>query len=70
MGTVQSLLPKADNTGFTPNLFAKKDRSNIDSDELAGFKKLAALYSRQTDVTINAQLKNGDLVEICHAQQT
>ena len=51
-------------------LFAKKDRDNIDSDELAEFKKLAALYSRQTDATINAEIKNGDLVEICHAQQT
>jgi hypothetical protein len=51
-------------------LFAKKDRSNIDADELAEFKKLAALYSRQTDETINTQIKNGDLVEICHAQQT
>jgi len=50
-------------------LFAKKDRGNIDTDELAEFKKLAALYSRQTDVTINAQIKNGDLVEICHAKQ-
>lgn len=48
-------------------LFAKKDRSNIDTDELAEFKKLAALYGRQTDETINAQIKNGDLVEICHA---
>ncbi len=51
-------------------LFAKKDRSNIDTDELAEFKKLAALYGRQTDKTINTQIKNGDLVEICHAQQT
>lgn len=51
-------------------LFAKKDRSNIDTDELAEFKKLAALYGRQTDETINAQIINGDLVEICHAQQT
>jgi hypothetical protein len=50
-------------------LFAKKDRGNIDTDELAEFKKLAALFSRQTDVTINAQIKNGDLVEICHAKQ-
>jgi hypothetical protein len=51
-------------------LFAKKDRSNIDTDELAEFKKLAALYGRQTDETINTQIKNGDLVEICHAQET
>ena len=51
-------------------LFAKKDRSNIDTDELAEFKKLAALYGRQSDETINTQIKNADLVEICHAQQT
>lgn len=51
-------------------LFAKKDRSNIDTDELTEFKKLAVLYGRQTDETINTQIKNGDLVEICHAQQT
>lgn len=51
-------------------LFAKKDRDNIDSNELAGFKKLAAGYARHTDITINAALKNGDLVEICHAKQT
>lgn len=51
-------------------LFAKKDRSNIDTDELTEFKKLAALYGRQTDETINTQIKNGDLVEICHAQET
>ncbi|MDP3877510.1 MAG: type II toxin-antitoxin system RelE/ParE family toxin [Methylobacter sp.] len=51
-------------------LFAKKDRSNIDTNELAEFKKLAALYGRQTDETINTQIKNDDLVEICHAQKT
>ena len=28
------------------------------------------LFSKKTDETINAQIKNGDLVEICHAQQT
>jgi hypothetical protein len=38
--------------------------------QLTEFKKLAALYGRQTDETINTQIKNGDLVEICHAQQT
>jgi hypothetical protein len=30
-------------------LFAKKDRDNIAIDELAEFKKLATIYSRQTD---------------------
>ncbi|WP_347989929.1 type II toxin-antitoxin system RelE/ParE family toxin [Methylomonas sp. AM2-LC] len=51
-------------------LFAKKDRDNISSDELAEFKKLAALYGLQTDVAIDAAIKNGDLLEICNAQKT
>jgi hypothetical protein len=57
-------------TGFIPNLFAKKDLDNISSDELAEFKKLAAIYGLQTDVAINAAIKNGDLLEICNAQKT
>ncbi|MDD5274003.1 MAG: type II toxin-antitoxin system RelE/ParE family toxin [Methylovulum sp.] len=51
-------------------LFAKKDRDNISADELAEFKKLAALYGRQTDAVIGTALKNGDLLEICNAQKT
>jgi hypothetical protein len=51
-------------------LFAKKDRDNIESNELAEFKKLAALYSHQTDATIEAELKNGSLLEICYDKQT
>jgi hypothetical protein len=49
-------------------LFAKKDRDNIDIDELVGFKKLANLYSRQSDAAIDAEIKNGDLMEICNVQ--
>lgn len=51
-------------------LFAKKDRDNISGDELAGFKKLAAFYGRQTDVVLDVALKNSDLLEICNAQKT
>ena len=51
-------------------LFAKKDRDNIGTDELAEFKKLATLYSRQTDAIIEAEIKNGDLLEICDGKQT
>jgi hypothetical protein len=51
-------------------LFAKKDRDNIGIDELAEFKKLATLYSRQTDAIIEAEIKNGDLLEICDGKQT
>ena len=50
-------------------LFAKKDRDNIGIDELAEFKKLATLYSRQTDAIIEAEIKNGDLLEICDGKQ-
>jgi len=51
-------------------LFAKKDRDNIATDELAEFKKLATMYSRQTDAVIDVNVKNGDLLEICDGTQT
>jgi hypothetical protein len=47
-------------------LFAKKDRTNIDEDELMAFRKLADLYSGKTDVEIEKELKAKELVEICH----
>lgn len=51
-------------------LFAKKDRSNIEDDELAGFRKLATAYSRTTDAAIQIAINSGDLQEICHDDQT
>lgn len=51
-------------------LFAKKDRQNIDVAELAEFKKLAKLYSRQPDSIIDTEIKNGDLLEICNVKET
>lgn len=51
-------------------LFAKKDRGNIDVAELAEFKKLAKLYSRQPDSIIDTEIKNGDLLEICNVEET
>ena len=47
-------------------LFAKKDRANIDEDELRAFRKLADLYSGKTDVEIEKELKARELVEICN----
>jgi hypothetical protein len=64
------ILAKGGRNWFYTYLFAKKDRDNIRSDELAEFKKLAALYGLQTDVAIDAAIKNGDLLEICNAQKT
>jgi hypothetical protein len=46
-------------------LFAKKDRANIESDELKAFRKLADLYAAKTDVEIGKELETKELVEIC-----
>lgn len=47
-------------------LFAKKDRANIDSQELTAFRDLADLYARKTDADISKELRLKELVEICH----
>lgn len=49
-------------------LFAKKDRANIDDDELQAFRKLAGLYAEKTDVEIDKELEAKVIVEICHDQ--
>jgi len=49
-------------------LFAKKDRANIDDDELKAFRKLADLYADKTDVEIDKELEARVMVEICHDQ--
>jgi hypothetical protein len=46
-------------------LFAKKDRANIEENELNILRELADLYSRKTDVEIERELKVKELVEIC-----
>ena len=51
-------------------LFAKQDRGNIETDELAAFRKLAAAYGRKTEAEIQAAINNGDLQEICDDNQT
>ncbi len=45
-------------------LFAKKDRANIDTAELEGFRKLAKAYAALTDRQLDALLENRDLMEI------
>lgn len=47
-------------------LFAKKDRDNIDDDELAGFRLLAKSYAALTVPQIAHLLADKDLLEICH----
>lgn len=51
-------------------LFAKQDKSNLENDELAAFRKLAAAYARKTDAEIQTEINNRDLQEICHDDQT
>jgi hypothetical protein len=50
-------------------LFAKKDRENIDSRELEGFKQLADLYTKKTDDEIKKELAIKELVEICNDEE-
>ncbi len=45
-------------------LFAKKDRANINPEELAGFKKLAQAYGRMTEAELASVLNQGDLQEL------
>ena len=50
-------------------LFAKQDRADILPDELLEFRKLAAAYARMTVSEVHIGLRNGDLLEVCHAEQ-
>lgn len=47
-------------------LFAKKDRDNIDDDELLAFRLLAKSYAGLTEHQLALLLANRDFVEICH----
>ena len=47
-------------------LFAKKDRDNIEDDELDAFRSLADVYAAKSDEDITKELEAKELVEICH----
>ena len=49
-------------------LFAKKDRANIEPDELAAFRKLAQAYGQMTEVELDRALRAGDLQELFDEQ--
>jgi hypothetical protein len=50
-------------------LFAKKDRANIEDNDLAKFRALAGLYLRKTDGDISKELGLKELEEICHDEK-
>ena len=51
-------------------LFAKKDRENIENDELFAFRLLAKSYAGLSERQVGQLLVNGDFVEICHDDKT
>ena len=61
------ILMKGGDLWFYEYLFAKKDRDNIEADELAAFKLLAGAYARLTEAQLEALMNGGDLIEICRA---
>ncbi len=59
------ILAKGDRFWVYAYLFAKKDRDNIDEDELRDFRILAKGYAALNDAQLASLLKEADLVEIC-----
>jgi hypothetical protein len=51
-------------------LYAKKDRENIDADELVDFRFLAKAYERLSEIQIAALLAQEHLLEICNECKT
>lgn len=47
-------------------LFAKKDRDNIEDDELVSFRALAKAYAGLSDAQIEQLIQSQGLMEICH----
>jgi hypothetical protein len=60
------VLAKARSFWVYEYLFAKKDRDNIEEDELLAFRQLAKGYANVTEVQLTALLSTKHFVEICH----
>ncbi|QRG09987.1 type II toxin-antitoxin system RelE/ParE family toxin (plasmid) [Xanthobacter dioxanivorans] len=50
-------------------LFAKKDRANIENDELEDFRALAKSYAMLDEKQVAQLLEDKDLTEICHGNE-
>ena len=51
-------------------LFAMKDKANIEKQDLADLRALAAVYAQKSDAEIATELHQKNIVEICHDQES
>ena len=63
------ILAKGERYWVYEYLFAKKNRENIEDDELADFRRLAKGYAGLRDEQVSQLLAEGDWLEICHDRQ-
>lgn len=63
------LLTNSGNFWIYEFLFAKKDRDNINEQELAKFKLLASQYAQLSEAQINELLANKSFMEICYEKE-
>jgi hypothetical protein len=55
-------------TGYSPISSQKKDRANIDDDELKDFRLLAKSYAELSSAQLTILLEDGTLLEICDGE--
>ena len=60
------ILAKAGRWWILEYMFAKKDRANIEDDELTQFPELAKAYAKLSDKQIQQLIDSNQFVEICH----
>lgn len=60
------ILAKGGNYWVYEYLFAKKDRANIEDDELAKLRKLARFYEALAEQRVNELIDEGSWMEICN----
>lgn len=62
------ILGKSDEYWIYVYLFAKKDRANIEPNDLIAFRKLAVIYQKKSEDDIRKELASKALTEICHGK--
>lgn len=60
------ILAKGGSNWFYTFLYAKQDMSNINSQELAGFREIAKHYAFLTKAQLTAMINTKELTEICY----